>query len=96
MLQVKLKEAVDNSIYFVEGIGQAKPGMPLKLQTRLSTKYIPSQQQQQNQEGPAQEQLSFDKQLVGVVSNGYIEFKSFIFSDGSRCDFKTITKDSEF
>jgi hypothetical protein len=44
LLQVKIKEAVDHAIYFVEGIGQSRPGMPLKLQTRLSTKYIPSQQ----------------------------------------------------
>lgn len=70
--------------------------MPLKLQTRLSTKYLPSQHQVQNQEGPTQENLSFDRHLVGVVSNGYIEFKSFIFSDSSTVDFKTTTKDSEF
>ena len=45
---------------------------------------------------PPREQLSFDRNLVGVVSNGYIEFRSFIFSDNSRFDFKTVTKDTEF
>ena len=30
-LSVKIKEVIDEAIYFVDGIGQSKPGMPSKL-----------------------------------------------------------------
>ncbi len=65
-----------------------------KLSTRDSKAYA---LQIQDQFAPKSNELNFEKHLVGVSAYGNNgEFRSFIFSDGSRWEFPTTSYTSYF
>ncbi len=90
----KVKIILEEGGEEIKGKSQQNQQVKVKrLETHLSAHY--SKVVCQDQQAPLQGELSFERYLIGFSADDS-EFKTFIFSDGSRTEFTTQTPSNYF